>query len=86
MLSDRLHIFGSAIAFPGFDVGQAINHPAGTPGVAVSAAGVAVGQSNITGFQDGRGRVVEIGLPQFATSLAHNVDAQELMARVYRYR
>jgi hypothetical protein len=83
VLSDRLRIFGPAVAFPGFSVGQAINPPAGTPGSAVSAAGVAAGQSNITGFDDGRGRVVEIGLPQFAASLAHNVNAQELMARLW---
>lgn len=84
VLSDRLHIFGSAVAFPGFHAGQAINPPAGTAGSAVSAAGVAAGQSNITGFHDGRGSVVEIGLPEFATSLAHNVDAQELMARLWK--
>lgn len=84
VLSDRLHIFTSTIAFPGFDTGQSIDPPAGTAGSAVSAAGVAAGQSNITGFQDGRGRVVEIGLPQFATSIARNLDAQELMARLWK--
>ncbi|HWD86064.1 MAG TPA: FlgD immunoglobulin-like domain containing protein [Solirubrobacteraceae bacterium] len=84
VLSDRLRIFGSTVALPGFDTGQAINPPAGTAGSAVSVAGVAAGQSNITGFQDGRGKVVEIGLPGFATSLAHNVDAQELMARLWK--
>ncbi|HWD66151.1 MAG TPA: FlgD immunoglobulin-like domain containing protein [Solirubrobacteraceae bacterium] len=84
VLSDRLHIFAGTVAFPGFSVGQAINPPAGTAGSAVSAAGVATGQSNITGFQDGRGRVVEIGLPQFARGLARNIDAQELMARLWK--
>ncbi len=84
VLSDRLRIFGNTVAFPGFDTGQAINPPSGTAGSAVSAAGVAAGQSNITGFQDGRGKVVEVGLPGFATSLAHNVDAQELLARLWK--
>jgi hypothetical protein len=79
-----MRIFAGTVAFPGFDVGQAINPPAGTAGSAVSAAGVAAGQSNITGFHDGRGSVVEIALPEFATSLARNVDAQELMARLWK--
>jgi hypothetical protein len=83
VLSDRLRIFGTAIAFPGFTVGQAITPPRGTPGAAVSAAGVATGQPLITGFRDGRGKVVEIGLPQFASALPHNVGAQELFGRLW---
>ncbi len=84
VLSDGLRLFGGAVAFPGYTVGQAINPPAGTPGSAVSAAGAAVGQSNITGFRNGRGTVVEIGLPEFAASLSHNVDAQELLGRLWK--
>ena len=84
VLSDRMRLFGTTIALPGYSVGQTINPPAGTPGAAVSAAGVAVGQSNITGFREGSGSVVEIGLPQFSTSLGRNIDAQELMGRLWK--
>jgi hypothetical protein len=52
--------------------------------VATSLAGVATGAPAITAFRDGRGTVVEVGLPRFASSLQHNVDAQELLGRVWK--
>ncbi len=84
VLSDALHLFGSTIAFPGFTSGQTIDPPAGSSERDVSVAGVAASAPNITGFSDGRGTVVEIGLSQFASSLSHNVDAEELFDRLWK--
>ena len=35
------------------------------------------------GYSLGRGRVVDIGLPGFASSLAHRVEAQKLLGNVW---
>lgn len=84
VLTDRLRLFGSAIAFPGFTTGQTIDPPAGSSSAQTSLAGIGAGAPDITGFRDGRGTVVEIGLPQFSSALTRNVDAQELLARLWK--
>jgi hypothetical protein len=84
VLSDRLRLFGNAIAFPGFTVGQTLDPPAGASSSQLSMAGIGPGAPDITGFKDGRGTVVELGLPQFAASLTHNVDAQQLLANLWK--
>jgi hypothetical protein len=55
-------------------------------GSRVSAAGTSNSTQSIVAFKDGRGTVVEIGLPGFAASLApaaRNVDAQELVRQLW---
>jgi hypothetical protein len=49
-----------------------------------SAAGVGGRAAAVAGFRLGRGTVVEIALGGFGSSLAHNVDAQELIARLWQ--
>jgi hypothetical protein len=78
--SDPLHIFGPAMALTGFHSFQTINPP---NGVAASTAGVAAAAPTIVGFRVGRGRVIQIGLPGFASSLARNVASQQLMGRLW---
>lgn len=49
-----------------------------------SAAGVGGEAATVAGFHLGKGIVVEIALGGFGASLAHNVDAQELIARLWQ--
>lgn len=78
--SDPLHLFAPAMALTGFASFQTINPP---NGVRASTAGVAAAAPTIVGFRSGRGRVVQVGLPGFASSLAHNVVSQQLMGRFW---
>ncbi|MGO9790816.1 MAG: FlgD immunoglobulin-like domain containing protein [Solirubrobacteraceae bacterium] len=80
-LQDPLSIFSTTSgAFAGFGSYQTIEPPAPA---SASMAGVGAGAPSIIGFRHGRGTVVEIGLPEFASSLARNVDSQELLARLW---
>jgi len=54
------------------------------PAPFASAAGVGGGAAAIAGYRLGHGVVVEIGLVGFGQSLARNVDAQELIARLWQ--
>lgn len=81
VLGDRLGLFGATIAFPGYFAAQTISPPNGAP---ASLAGIGAGAPSITAFRLGRGTVVEVGLQGFASGLAHNVDAQELLRAVWR--
>jgi hypothetical protein len=47
-----------------------------------SLAGASTAQPSIIGFRLGRGVVVEVGLPGFASSLG-NLDARELFGRIW---
>jgi hypothetical protein len=79
---DGLGIFSSTSgALPGYR-----SYAPLTPGTApfVSAAGVGGQAASVAGFRVGRGVVVEIGLDGFGTSLARNVDAQQLIARLWQ--
>jgi len=78
--SDPLHIFAPAMALTGFHSFQTINPP---NGVAASTAGVAAAAPTIVVWRSGRGRVAQIGLPGFASSLAHNIGSQQLMGRLW---
>lgn len=79
---DALGIFSNTSgALPGYRSYEQL-----APGTApfASAAGVGGQAASVAGFPLGRGVVVEIGLEGFGTSLAHNVDAQELIARLWQ--
>ncbi len=80
VLDDQLGIFGSVPALTGFSSYQSISPPNGSK---TSEAGVALGVPAIAGFSIGHGSVVEVGLPGFGSSLATNVDAQELTTSLW---
>ncbi|MGI8715422.1 MAG: FlgD immunoglobulin-like domain containing protein [Solirubrobacteraceae bacterium] len=81
---DGLRIFsGTSGALRGYRSYQ----PTGSvsaPARILSAAGVSNGQPSIVGYRLGRGTVVDIGLPGFGSSLRRNLDAQELLGRVWQ--
>lgn len=81
VLDDQLGIFGSLPAVSGFSSYQPIYPPSKA---ATSEAGIAEGIPAIAGFRLGHGSVVEVGLPGFGSSLAGNVDAQELVSNLWR--
>jgi hypothetical protein len=49
----------------------------------VSEAGTSAQTPSIVGYRLGSGIVVDVGLPAFTTSLAHDVDTQELLRRLW---
>jgi hypothetical protein len=78
---DRLGIFSTTSGvFPGYR-----SYEQFAPGTQpfASAAGVGGGGAIIAGYRLGHGVVVEIGLVGFGASLARNVDAQELVTRLW---
>ena len=80
---DKLHIFrGTAQALTGFKRYQQFG-PVSSPAAIVSSAGVTSTSAAVIGYRLGRGDVVDIGLPGFGSSLAHNVNAGELVSRVW---
>jgi FlgD Ig-like domain len=82
--SDSLRIFTSTSgAFSGYQSFQTWGGVASPAGPIGSVAGTSNSTASIIGFPLGRGMVVEIGLPGFAASLAHNTDAQELVTRLW---
>ena len=54
------------------------------PATIASSAGVSNAEPSIVGYRLGQGVVVDIGLPGFGVSLRHNLDAQELLASVWK--
>jgi hypothetical protein len=79
---DELGIFSSTSgALPGY---QSYEQLAPGPIPFASAAGVGGQAASVAGFRLGQGIVVEIGLEGFGTSLARNVDAQELIGRLWQ--
>ncbi len=82
VIVDRLRIFSATSgAFQGYRSFQPIRVMA--PGSVLSAAGTASSTTPIVGYGLGRGVVVDVGLVGFGSSLAHNVDAKELVSRVW---
>lgn len=80
---DGLRIFsGTSGALRGFGVYQPFA-PAAAGRAVSSEAGVATSQPAIIGYRLGRGIVIDVGLPGFGASLAHNFDAQQLLARIW---
>jgi hypothetical protein len=85
VIKDGLGIFsGTSGAFGGFGSYQPIASVSAPAQPIASAAGAGSGGPAIAGFSLGRGIVVEIGLPGFGSSLAGNVDAQELVSRLWK--
>ncbi|MBV9194771.1 MAG: hypothetical protein JO168_11560 [Solirubrobacterales bacterium] len=80
---DRLGIFqGTSGALGGYRSYQPFTVVA--PAQALSEAGATPTAPSIVGYRLGRGTVVDIGLPGFGASLAGNVDAHELLARIWK--
>jgi hypothetical protein len=81
---DGLRIFrGTSGALRGYHAYQPITSVV-APAAIVSAAGTSNAQPSVVGYRLGHGDVVDIGLPGFASSLAHNLDAAQLLASVWR--
>ncbi|HEY2258079.1 MAG TPA: FlgD immunoglobulin-like domain containing protein [Solirubrobacteraceae bacterium] len=81
--TDRLHVFsGTSGALRGYRSYQRFA-PVTSSGPAASSAGVATGQPAIIGYRVKLGTVLDIGLPGFAASLAHNFDARQLLGRIW---
>jgi hypothetical protein len=81
---DDLHIFSATSgALRGYRSYQPFPSVA-TPARIASQAGVSNRSPAIVGYRLGKGAVVDIGLPGFASTLARNLDAQELMSRVWK--
>ena len=80
---DRLGIFGSGVtALSGYPTYQPFG-PMRPPARLLSAAGVSNRSPAVIGYRLGHGDVVDIGLPGFASSLAHEIEARELLGRVW---
>jgi hypothetical protein len=81
---DGLNIFhGTSGALRGYRSYQPILSVA-APAAIVSAAGASNAEPSVVGYRLGHGVVVDIGLPGFASSLRHNLDAAELLASVWK--
>jgi hypothetical protein len=83
VISDDLGIFSTTSGvFSGFDSYQPFAS-GGTRPPLRSAAGVSPSAPSIIGYEDRRGIVVDVGLPGFASHLAHDVDAKELVDQTW---
>jgi hypothetical protein len=51
----------------------------------LTSAGIAPSAPAVIGYTLGRGAVVDVGLVGFGAKLAHNVNAQELVGRVWSF-
>jgi hypothetical protein len=81
-ISDGLGLFnGTSGTFYGFGSFQLIATV--PPARTVAAAGTTAQTPSIVGYRLGSGVVVDVGLPTFTTSLAHDVDTQELLRRLW---
>ncbi len=82
--TDALHLFsGTSGALRGYRSYQPYAPVAAGAGVA-SEAGASSAQPAIIGYRLGRGIVIDVGLPGFGSSLAHNFDAQQLVGRIWK--
>jgi len=80
-LEDQLDILNVAPAFSGFKTFEPVEPPAGAK---ASLAGIADGAPAVAAFELGTGYVVEVGLPDFNSTLAADVDSQELLNRIWQ--
>jgi hypothetical protein len=80
---DQLHLFSGSSGTLRYPTYQPFPGLSGSLQLA-SEAGVSPASPAVIGYRLGRGIVVEVGLPGFALSLAHNFDGQQLMAGIYR--
>jgi FlgD Ig-like domain len=84
VIRDGLGIFSQTSgAFPGFHNYQSIRSVA-APGQVASEAGATTSAPSIVGYRLQRGTAVDVGLIGFGSSLAHNVDAQELTNSLWK--
>jgi hypothetical protein len=80
---DGLGIFtGTSQAFSGYSAFQPIAPPESAK-VLSEAGTAATPQPAIAGYSLGKGMVVDVGLVGFGSSLQHNVDGQDLLARLW---
>ncbi len=80
---DGLNIFrGTSGALRGYRAYQPITSVS-PPATIVSAAGASNAQPSVVGYRLGRGVVVDVGLAGFGSSLAHNLDAAQLLGSVW---
>lgn len=83
VIRDGLGIFSSTSgAFSGYRDQQPFAAVA-SPGRIESEAGTSNRSPSIIGYRLGKGEVVDIGLVGFGSSLANNVDARELVSRLW---
>ena len=84
VIRDGLGIFsGTSGAFPGFGSFQPITSIA-QPGEILSEAGISDTNPSIVGYRLDRGLVVDVGLVGFGSRLARNIDAKELVNRLWQ--
>jgi hypothetical protein len=80
---DQLGLFrGGASPLSGYRTYQPFGPPQ-PPARLLSSLGVSRASPAVIGYSLGQGRVVDIGLPGFASSLAHHVAAQKLFGNVW---
>ena len=81
-IRDGLGLFnGTSGTFSGFGSFEAMTTVA--PARIVAEAGTTSQTPSIVGYRLGSGAVLDIGLPAFTASLAHDVDTQELLRRLW---
>lgn len=73
-----------AQALTGFRRFQAFG-PVQSPARLLTSVGVSAQSPAVIGYALGRGAVVDVGLPGFGAALAHNVTAQDLLGRAWRF-
>jgi len=83
-LTDPLELFQGATEFSGFGDYQPISPSKSASKDPVSTAGIGSGAPAIVAFRYGSGTVVEVGLPGFGASIAHNSDSQELLNNAWQ--
>jgi hypothetical protein len=84
VIADGLHVFSDTSgAFEGFHSFQPIRSVA-TPGHVLSSAGTTSSDLAVVGYRLGRGKVIDVGLVGFGSSLAHNVDAKQLVLTLWK--
>ena len=79
---DGLGLFkttSGAFRFPAYQSYTGVTAPL----TVASSAGTTNGSSAIIGFRDGRGTVVDVGIPGFASDLGSSTDAQEILDRIW---
>jgi flagellar hook assembly protein FlgD len=80
---NRQNLFSStAQAISGFKRFQVFG-PVQPPARLLTSAGIAPSAPAVIGYSLGRGAVVDVGLVGFGSKLAHNVNAKELVGRVW---
>ncbi len=80
---DELGLFGGgASPLSGYRTYQPFGPPQ-LPARLLSSLGVSNASPAVIGYSLGHGRVVDIGLPGFAASLAHHLEAQKLLGNVW---